>query len=188
MEWVVKSSEDSAVENYMSLHRNDATAAELENYFEAVIEWAKNIFPTLRDDMCGLEWGRLYETYHKKFPPDKDFSAEVERLYEDDSVTDKRGIYEYLLSDGELTNLLHVRNFEPSTKKTVYARQTATARAKGVSNCPLCAADRGSKAKKIWEFKEMDADHVTAWSKGGATDIKNCMMLCKTHNRAKGND
>jgi hypothetical protein len=26
-----------------------------------------------------------------------------------------------------------------------------------------------------------------AWSKGGATDIKNCEMLCKTHNRAKGN-
>ena len=34
---------------------------------------------------------------------------------------------------------------------------------------------------------EMDADHVTAWSKGGTTDIKNCEMLCKSHNRAKGN-
>ena len=33
----------------------------------------------------------------------------------------------------------------------------------------------------------MDADHVTAWSKGGATDISNCQMLCQTHNRAKGN-
>jgi 5-methylcytosine-specific restriction endonuclease McrA len=33
----------------------------------------------------------------------------------------------------------------------------------------------------------MDADHVAAWSKGGATDTKNCQMLCKTHNRAKGN-
>ena len=32
-----------------------------------------------------------------------------------------------------------------------------------------------------------DADHVTAWSKGGTTDIGNCQMLCKTHNRAKGN-
>ena len=36
-------------------------------------------------------------------------------------------------------------------------------------------------------FNEMDADHVTPWSKGGATDIKNCQMLCRTHNRAKGN-
>ena len=33
----------------------------------------------------------------------------------------------------------------------------------------------------------MDADHVTAWSKGGASDIKNCELLCKSHNRAKGN-
>jgi 5-methylcytosine-specific restriction endonuclease McrA len=33
----------------------------------------------------------------------------------------------------------------------------------------------------------MDADHVTAWSNGGATSISNCQMLCKTHNRAKGN-
>ena len=29
--------------------------------------------------------------------------------------------------------------------------------------------------------------HVTAWIKDGATDIANCQMLCKTHNRAKGN-
>lgn len=33
----------------------------------------------------------------------------------------------------------------------------------------------------------MDADHVTAWSKGGSTDMDNCQMLCQTHNRAKGN-
>jgi HNH endonuclease len=38
---------------------------------------------------------------------------------------------------------------------------------------------------KIWKLADMDADHVSAWSKGGATDIKNCEMLCKTHNRAK---
>jgi 5-methylcytosine-specific restriction endonuclease McrA len=33
----------------------------------------------------------------------------------------------------------------------------------------------------------MDAAHVSAWSKGGATTIDNFEMLCKTHNRAKGN-
>ena len=37
------------------------------------------------------------------------------------------------------------------------------------------------------QLAEMDADHVTAWSKGGATDAKNCQMLCVPHNRAKGN-
>ena len=39
----------------------------------------------------------------------------------------------------------------------------------------------------IWKLAEMDADHVTAWSKGGAIDRANCEMLCKSHNRAKGN-
>lgn len=40
---------------------------------------------------------------------------------------------------------------------------------------------------RIYKQNEMDADHVTAWSNGGATNISNCTMLCKTHNRAKGN-
>ncbi|WP_273349260.1 HNH endonuclease [Treponema porcinum] len=44
-----------------------------------------------------------------------------------------------------------------------------------------------SNKNRIYKLAEMDADHVTAWSKGGATDISNCQMLCKSHNRAKGN-
>lgn len=187
LEWIVKSSNDSAVEDYMSKHRRDETADELENYFEQVIAWAKETFPDTHEEMCGLEWGRLYETYHKNSYDAKKFSADVERLYSDEAVTDKRGIYEYLLSGGELTKLLHVRLFETSTKKTVYTRQTKSAEAKGVSNCPLCVIQGGRNSKKIWAFKEMDADHVTAWSKGGATDIAGCQMLCKSHNRAKGN-
>ena len=46
---------------------------------------------------------------------------------------------------------------------------------------------RDADKNRIWDLKEMDADHVAAWSKGGSTDIKNCEMLCQTHNRAKGN-
>jgi len=80
-----------------------------------------------------------------------------------------------------------VRVFDEATKMTVYAQQTATAQAKGKSNCPLCAVGHDANQNKIWKKTEMDADHVTAWSKGGATDIRNCQMLCMTHNRAKGN-
>ena len=39
----------------------------------------------------------------------------------------------------------------------------------------------------VYALNEMDADYVSAWSKGGATTEENCQMLCKTHNRAKGN-
>ena len=187
LEWIAKSNSDTAVEDYMSRHRLDKTADELENYFETVIEWAKKIFPNLREDMCGLEWGRLYETYHKNFYDATKLSAAVDKLYRDEAVENKSGIYEYLLSGDELTKLLHVRLFDKTIKLTVYARQTQAAQVKGKSNCPLCAIGRGSKAKKIYEYKEMDADHVTAWSKGGSSDIANCQMLCKNHNRMKGN-
>ena len=65
--------------------------------------------------------------------------------------------------------------------------QTEEAKAQGISNCPHCAMGHEANRTKIWKLNEMDADHVAAWSKGGATDISNCQMLCKTHNRAKGN-
>ena len=83
--------------------------------------------------------------------------------------------------------LLDVRLFDEVTKKTAYKKQTADAEAKGCSNCPLCALGNDNNKNRIYKQAEMDADHVTAWSKGGSTDISNCTMLCKTHNRAKGN-
>ncbi len=85
------------------------------------------------------------------------------------------------------TKLLEVRVFDEATKKAVYATQTVAAEKKGKSNCPLCALGHDANKNKIWKLSEMDADHVTAWSKGGVTSVKNCQMLCKTHNRAKGN-
>ncbi|HQQ13617.1 MAG TPA: HNH endonuclease signature motif containing protein, partial [Bacteroidales bacterium] len=114
-------------------------------------------------------------------------SEAVHQLYADPYVKNRKGIFEYLLGGAADTKLLDVRVFDEVTKKSVYARQTAEAEAAGTSNCPLCAIGHDANKTKIWKPAEMDADHVTAWSKGGATDIKNCQMLCKTHNRAKGN-
>ena len=85
------------------------------------------------------------------------------------------------------TKLLDIRVFDEATKKIVYSQQTSKAKEAGESNCPLCALGHEANKHKIWKIAEMDADHVAAWSKGGATDIQNCQMLCKTHNRAKGN-
>ena len=78
-------------------------------------------------------------------------------------------------------------HFDEATKRAVYAKQTQDAEYEHISNCPLCALGHDANKNKIWKISEMDADHVAAWSKGGATDISNCQMLCKTHNRAKGN-
>ena len=105
----------------------------------------------------------------------------------DEYVSNKRGIFEYILG-GELDkSLLSVRIFDERTKRAKYALQTEEAKAAGHSNCPYCAMSDNANRTRIWKLTEMDADHVTAWSNGGATDISNCEMLCKSHNRAKGN-
>ena len=175
------------VQDYMGRHRFDKDCRELKTYFTSVIDWIDGVFKGVKDEMCGLEWGRLYETYRKTaYNPEKVWRR-VEELYGDEFVTDRRGIFEYVLGGEKETRLLNVRVFSDKEKKQVYARQTADAEKCGVSNCPLCAVGHEASAKRIWKIGEMDADHVTAWSKGGATDISNCQMLCKTHNRAKGN-
>ena len=175
------------VQDYMGRHRFDKDCRELKAYFTSVIDWIDGVFKGVKDEMCGLEWGRLYETYRKTaYNPEKVWRR-VEELYGDEFVTDRRGIFEYVLGGEKETRLLNVRVFSDKEKKQVYARQTADAEKRGVSNCPLCAVGHEASAKRIWKIGEMDADHVTAWSKGGATDISNCQMLCKTHNRAKGN-
>ena len=139
--------------------------------------------------MRGLDWGRLYEIYHEnKF----DVKAyEVEKLYYDEFVTNKSGIFEYVLkflSTGEKdTRLLNIRLFGNVEKRKAYDRQTKIAKEKNISNCPDCVLAKGKNFGKIWKLNEMDADHVTAWSKGGATDEKNCQVLCKHHNKLKGN-
>ena len=116
-----------------------------------------------------------------------EISAKVRELYEDSYVYSKRGIYEYVLGGCSDTKLLNIRIFDDATKKTVYARQTSEAQAEHKSNCPHCVLENKANKSRIWKINEMDADHVSAWSKGGATDISNCQMLCKTHNRMKGN-
>ena len=122
--------------------------------------------------MCGLEWGRLYEEYHKKAYNPAKVSAEVQKLYGDPYLKNRKGIFEYILGGSVDTKLLEVRVFDEAIKKSVYATQTEKAEAKGESNCPHCAIGHDANKSKIWKFDEMDADHVAAWSKGGATSTK----------------
>ena len=114
-------------------------------------------------------------------------SVKVQKLYGDPYVKNRKGIFEYILGGSADTKLLDVRVFDEATKRSVYASQTKAAKAKDKSNCPLCSIGHDVNKSKIWNFGEMEADHVSAWIKGGATSAKNCQMLCKTHNRAKGN-
>ena len=184
LDWVSKGN----VEEYMASHRYDDDITELKAYFTSVIDWIVSIFDMAPEkEMCGLKWGELYEKYHQKGYNPEEVVAKVKELYESFYVKEKKGIYEYILGGCQESRLLNVRVFDEPTKKTVYSQQTAAAEAEGISNCPLCAIGHDANRTRIWKLLEMDADHVTAWSKGGETDIANCQMLCKTHNRAKGN-
>jgi len=183
LDWVSKGD----IRDYMSKHRYDKNINELKNYFNAVIDWVSTVFTDVLPEMKGLEWGRLYETYHNKSYNPAKMAAAVEKLAADDYVTNGKGIFEYLLGGSTETKLLAVRVFDEKTKRAAYAQQTKAAKAAGKSNCPLCAIGHDANKSRIYDLDEMDADHVSAWSKGGDSSAKNCEMLCVTHNRAKGN-
>ena len=173
--------------DYMSQHRHDDNITELKNYFNTVIDWASGVFTDVESEMKGLNWGKLYETYRKNAYNPSEVAEKVKDLYGDPYVKDRKGVFEYILGGETDKKLLNVRVFDEATKRSVYAEQTTRAESEGVSNCSYCAIGHDANASKVWEIKDMDADHVTAWSRGGATDIDNCEMLCKSHNRAKGN-
>jgi hypothetical protein len=173
--------------DYMSRHRNDRNITELKTYFNTVIDWVSSVFIDVESEMRGLEWGRLYETYHNKAYDPKKVSAQIKELYADTYVIRRKGVFEFILGGSKDTKLLEVRVFDDATKKSVYAKQKQEAEKAKKSNCPFCAVGHDANKTKIYALNEMDADHVAAWSKGGATDSKNCQMLCKTHNQAKGN-
>ena len=183
LDWVSKGN----ISDYMKQHRRDDNITELKTYFNAVLGWVNSVFPTPYDKMKGLEWGRLYETYHKQpYDPQK-VDERVAELLDDPQVENNSGVFEYVLGGEQDTKLLNVRVFDEKIKRQVYKLQTDDAEMKGISNCPYCAIGHEATKTRIWKLSEMDADHVSAWSKGGATTIENCQMLCKTHNRAKGN-
>lgn len=185
LEWVSK--DKSNIGAYMSKHRTDSNINEVKIYFNSVIDWVSSVFTDVKSEMRGLEWGKLYERFHADAYNPAEVASAVEGLYSDPFVRNHKGIFEYILGGQTDTKILEVRVFDDAVKNSRFTRQTADAKIKGESNCPLCALGNDANKVKIWNLSEMDADHVAAWSKGGTTTPDNCQMLCKTHNRAKGN-
>lgn len=187
LSWVAAANELD-VDGYLAQHRTSSSIEELRNYFTSVIDWAAAVFTGVpRKEMRGLEWARLYETYHSNGYDPAQVEADVAALYDDPAVTNRRGVFEFVLGGKTDPQLLAVRLFDEQTRRAAFARQTADARAAGVSNCPVCASGTNANRARIYAPDEMEADHVTAWSRGGASTLANCEMLCVPHNRAKGN-
>ena len=183
IEWI----NDGKVDEYMRDHQHDNNANELWLYFKGVIDWVETTFPKKRKQMSSVKWGPLHKQYAGANLDPAQLEKRVAALMADVQVKRKPGIYEYVLGGEEDTKLIEVRVFDERTKLAAYGEQTKKAEEAGISNCAACAAGSNNNATRIYDIGEMDADHVTAWSKGGASDLSNCEMLCVFHNRSKGN-
>ena len=157
------------IEDYMAKHQYDTNCNELWLYFKNVIDWVQVIFPNYRKEMKGRNWGIFFNKYGKNPYDAKTLESKIVELLEDDDVTNNSGIYEYLLSGEE--KHLSIRTFTPKMARAAFEKQ------KGV--CPKCG--------KTFAIDQMQADHITPWSKGGKTIAENCQMLCADCNRRKSN-
>lgn len=163
IEWI----SNSSIENYMAERQDSPNANELWLYFQSVINWVKAVFPNYRSEMKGVQWGFLYNEFKDKNLDSKKLEKEIAKLMQDEDVTNKKGIYSYVLTRKE--KFLNIRAFSDNQKREAYERQ------KGI--CVVC--------KQHFELSEMEADHRKPWHEGGKTSAENCQMLCKEDNRRK---
>jgi len=157
------------IEEYMALHQHDDECSELWKYYCNVIEWVESTFTKRRKEMKQVDWGELYHQFKDHSYNSIELNAEVDLLMQDDDVTNKAGIYRYVLTREE--RWLNIRAFSPSDKRSAYEKQHGVCRGCG----------------QHFAFDEMEADHIKPWSRGGKTEPSNCQMLCHKCNKEKGN-
>ena len=162
--------EGQTVEKYMGVHQHDKTATALWSHFRSVIERVEAVFPNYHTAMKGVDWGGYYEHLKDESLDPKELAAKVDRLILDDDVQRKAGIYPYLLTNDK--KHLNLRAFTPAQKQRAFNNLEIA----GV--CPKCG-------KEGLGLSDMEADHITPWSKGGKTNDDNCQMLCRNCNRRK---
>lgn len=166
LKWIT-AKDNEVIESYMSKHQHDSDANELWQYYQSVIDWVKRLFPNYRKEMKGLDWGILFNKYKDSSYNSDKMELDVSRLMMDDDVSNKKGIYYYLITGEE--KYLNIRTFSDNQKREAYERQ------KGI--CTKC--------NKHFDISEMEGDHITPWHLGGKTNAENCQMLCRDCNRRK---
>lgn len=166
------------IEDYMALHQHDQNANELWTYFQAVIAWVKATFPNYRSPMKTVNWGRLYDKFKDEHYDTDALETRIKALLIDDDVNSRYGIWSYVL-DGDERHL-SLRQFSDGQKLAAHERQNGL--------CAFgkkCKTPNNKDGKRVFTIAEMQADHITPWSKGGPTTADNCQMLCQPCNRDK---
>lgn len=161
---------DNAVGQVMAEFRHKEDASEMWEYFRSVMDFTKSVFIKHRKEMVGLDFGLMYNKHKGQTFDPLEIEKQVSELLQDEDVTKKSGVFEFVLSGNE--KLLSIRAFSDKVKREAFERQAGV--------CPLCG--------ETFKSNEMDGDHVVAWSKGGKTTSDNCQMLCKKCNIKKSNN
>ncbi len=172
LETAIKWISDGKIEDYMSKHQHDPNASALWIYFQSVISWIEATFPkkynkNRKKFIKGIDWGTLYNQFKDEILDANKLEEEIKKLILDDDVTNKKGIYPYILTKNE--KYLSIRAFSDAMKIKVYEKQ------KGI--CAKCG--------EHFKLDQMEADHITPWHEGGKTIQENCQLLCKNCNRKK---
>lgn len=165
--WIQDERSNEKICDYMAKNQFESNSDEIWTYFKNVIDWIKLKFPNYRKEMKGLEWGFLYNKFKDKKLDATELEEKIAELMKDSEIQKKSGIYPYVL-DGDEKHL-NLRAFDENTKREAYEEQGGV--------CKIC----GEK----FEIEQMEADHITPWSKNGKTIKENCQMLCRECNRRK---
>lgn len=167
LDWISGGGPDE-IKKYMADHQQDQNANELWTHFQNVINWVNLTFTNYRKEMRLVDWGPLYKHFKDTRIDTAKLENEIARLMQDEDVTKKSGIYDYVLTKNERS--LSIRAFTDNMKREAYERQ------KGI--CPAC--------NNPFPINSMQADHIKPWHAGGKTIAENCQMLCEKDNRTKG--
>lgn len=175
LSWIADRDNLESGQKYMAIHQHDKDANDLWLYFQEVISWAKRMFPNMDKKLTdNQEWGILYNKYKTKSYNTNEMRTLIDRLLQDEDVTKQTGIIPYALSNRTKHDekYLSIRVFSEQMKRRVYEKQE--------HKCAICG--------NVFDFADMQGDHIVPWSKGGRTIEDNLQMLCSTCNNDKSND
>lgn len=180
LKWVAYKEGLADGQQYMAVHQHDEDANALWVNFQTIINWTQTLFPTKRKGITDTQdWGLLFKEYGSNLYNTATLEEEVSKLVKDEEVEKKSGIIQYLLSSRAKSceKYLSLRSFPESMKLAAYEKQGR--------KCPCCVAEGNNMQ---YGYSEMQRDHIIPWSKGSKTEKENLQMLCKKHNREKGNN
>lgn len=170
---------EERINNYMSIHRNDANADSLAIGYKKIVDWAYRTFD--RDiieqkGVRGCDWGELYALFgHKTFDLEK-INHEIGKLLENNSIAHTRNVAKYVLA-GKQSNdedenrryrLLNVKGLTERERNNLYKMQ-----------CGIDPIDG-----QHYDIKDMQAHHIVPIYAGGETKIENMVFLsAENHHR-----